>query len=214
MELDARTAELIETILLVPIPGDWPRLDDDTLLAALDCTRALRPEEMDALMASPLTLRRLFHLAEARKRVQARQRTPDRSAVAANDAYGHWLAHGSRGVRRAAASGDDALPVWRSDDRLWSVTFERTEGGETRIVLRLELLSLVSDSPDSDAARCAQNIADSACVLEVADRDDRVLITGVLDEALELRAPWPDDLGTPGAHLARVAGQLTVRAWR
>ncbi|MCA1856285.1 hypothetical protein LE190_10145 [Massilia oculi] len=113
-ELDRRLqARLLETRRA---EGDWLRLDDAVLLAALDGSRPLSAGERAALQASPLTARRLRSLALAR-RAQA----------------GAW--RGSTGMLRAADSG--AAPgALVTDDGAWRLHF--VDGPRWRIVLQLD----------------------------------------------------------------------------
>jgi hypothetical protein len=83
--------------------GDRLVLDDATLAAALDGSRPLTTGERMALQASPLTARRLRHLALERRAAAA----------------GGW--RGSRGALRAASSGLPAAIV--TDDGWWTLHF-------------------------------------------------------------------------------------------
>lgn len=103
------------TLLARRTPHDRLMLVDAVLAAALDGSRALTAGERAALQASPLTLRRLRHLAEA-------ARAPA------------W--RGSSGLLRAADSGA-ALALLRTDDRLWSLHFVDSGAGVT-VVLQLD----------------------------------------------------------------------------
>lgn len=98
------------------------RVDDDRLMLAdtvlqqaLDGSRPLTAGERAALQASPLTLRRFRHLADARRPLAWR---------------------GSRGLLRAADSGA-ALDLLRTDDRMWSLHFVDADGA-LRVIVQLD----------------------------------------------------------------------------
>ena len=97
--------------------GDRLVLDDAVLGAALDGSRALTHGERAALQASPLTARRLRHLALAR-----------RAAVPA------W--RGSRGMLRAAGSGGERSLALATDDGWWTLHLVDA-GGAWRAILQL-----------------------------------------------------------------------------
>jgi len=97
--------------------GDRLVLDDATLAAALDGSRPLTAGERAALQASPLTARRLRHLALERRAAAA----------------GGW--RGSRGALRATSSGLPAAIV--TDDGWWTLHFV-TEAAGWRAILQLD----------------------------------------------------------------------------
>ncbi|HWJ96367.1 MAG TPA: hypothetical protein VNT33_16680 [Telluria sp.] len=105
--------KLQERMLLTPRAGDCLVLGDSTLRAALDGTRPLTGGERSALEGSPLTLRRLRHLALERR---------DASRVPRLE---------SAGMLRAADSGS-ALDRIATDDGLWTLHFD---GG--KVILQL-----------------------------------------------------------------------------
>jgi hypothetical protein len=98
------------------VEGDRLVLADATLLGALDGTRPLTAGERAALQASPLTARRLRHLALERRAL----------------ALQGW--HGSHGRLRAASSG--ALHSLRTDDGWFTLHFA-AEGTGWRAILQL-----------------------------------------------------------------------------
>ncbi len=97
------------------VEGDRLVLDDAVLMQALDGSRPLTAGERSALQASPLTLRRLRTLAEARR---------------AQDAPRQW--RGSSGMLRAADSGA-ALDALVTDDGAW-----RLHVVGDRVILQLD----------------------------------------------------------------------------
>jgi hypothetical protein len=117
MHSDDNTSRRLQDALLLDRrqAGDRLLLDDATLAAALDGSRPLTAGERAALQASPLTARRLRHLALARRAADAAWR-------------------GSRGVLRAAGSGPLAALV--TEDGWWTLHFVH-EGGGWRAVLQL-----------------------------------------------------------------------------
>lgn len=112
--MQAHERRLREKLLLARrVDGDSLALDDQAMLAALDGTRALTPDQAASLRQSPLTLRRFRQLSIAR-----------RSA---------WQA--SHGMLRAAAGGPvDAIGT---DDGHWTLHFAEQDGA-WRVILVLE----------------------------------------------------------------------------
>lgn len=100
------------------VEGDGLMLADAILLQALDGSRPLTHGERAALQASPLTLRRMRHLADARR-----------------TQYMTWT--GSAGLLRAADSGAP-LEMLRTDDRMWRLHFV-DQGGVPGVVVQLDL---------------------------------------------------------------------------
>ena len=94
------------------VEGDRLLLSDQTLEAALSGARALTAGKRAALQASPLTMRRLRQLADARR----------------------W--QGSSGMLRAADSGT-ALAALATDDGMWKLHFLAV-GEQWRVVLQLD----------------------------------------------------------------------------
>jgi len=112
-----RDRKLRAALLVAPRDGDRLMLADAVLLAALDGSTPLTRGERAALAASPLTIRRLRHLADA---------------MAAR-AAGAWRA--SAGMLRAADSGA-ALAELVTDDGFWTLHFIGSEGAH-RVILQL-----------------------------------------------------------------------------
>ncbi|AVR96547.1 hypothetical protein C9I28_13215 [Pseudoduganella armeniaca] len=111
-------ARLRERLLLAGVPGDRLVLADGTLRAALDGSRPLAPAELAALQASPLTLRRLRHLALLRRQALAPR----------------WA--GSAGMLRAADSG--AAPARLvTDDGHWTLHL-LPQDGRWQVILQLD----------------------------------------------------------------------------
>ena len=100
------------------VEHDYLVLDDATLLAALDGTQPLGPNQAAAMLASPLTLRRFRTLADGRRQ---------RVASA-------WQA--SYGMLRAAADGA-ALAALETDDGHWALHFLPAAQG-WQVVLKLD----------------------------------------------------------------------------
>jgi hypothetical protein len=171
-DLDARVRE---RLLLSPaVPGDRLMLADATLLAALDGTRALTPNERQALSASPLTLRRFRQLSLARHAAALPQ--------AANDPV--WT--GSSGMLRAASTAE-ALASLVTDDGYWTLHFLPQDGGWQVI------LSLSAEAPF--AARLLQDQPQ----LRVIDGGGAIVLQGRLDADGECERSWPFATG-PASH--------------
>ncbi|WP_229258445.1 hypothetical protein [Duganella rivi] len=165
-DLDARLQERL--LLSHPTPGDRLMLADATLLAALDGTRPLTPNERQALSASPLTLRRFRQLSlERHASAQA----------AANDLI--WT--GSSGMLRAAstASAAEALESLVTDDGHWTLHFLPQDGGWQVI------LSLSAEAPF--AARLLREQPQ----LRVIDGGGAIVLQGRLDADGECERTWP-----------------------
>lgn len=183
-ELETR---LLERIFLHPREDDDLVLDDATLLAALEDRHPLSNEQWQAMMASPLTLRRFRILTHRR---QAR-------TDAANDIA--WSA--SEGLRLAADTGDE-VDVLRTQDGFWSLHFlkeDEADDGGWLVVLKLDT-----------AAPYANDLLTHQSKLEAVIGDGASVLTGQLDGSLEIEAPWPF-AETPLERLRRAGGRFVVR---
>lgn len=165
---DAMAAKLRERVLLSrSVPGDRLMLADAVLLAALDGSRVLTPNERKALEQSPLTLRRFRHLSQQR-------RAPAQAVQAANDAQ--WT--GSAGMLRAAASAA-AIERLATDDGFWTLHF-LPEGEGWQIVLALSV----------EAPFAARLLREQA-MLRVVDGGGAIVLQGRLDADGECERAWP-----------------------
>lgn len=169
-DLDARLRERV--LLSRPAPGDRLMLADATLLAALDGTRPLTPNERQALSASPLTLRRFRQLS-----LERHAALQPAMPVAANDAA--WT--GSSGMLRAAstASADEELEALVTDDGHWTLHFLSQDGGWQVI------LSLSADAP------FAARLLSEQPQLRVIDGGGAIVLQGRLDADGECERAWP-----------------------
>jgi hypothetical protein len=129
-------------------PGDRLMLDDATLAAALDGSRPLTAGERAALQASPLTVRRLRHLALQRRAASASWR-------------------GSRGVLRAASSG--TLDAVVTEDGWWTLHFVAADGNWRAV---LQLAPQAPFAPALLAARAPLRVLDGAGAEILAGRLD------------------------------------------
>ncbi|MBV7534294.1 hypothetical protein KW842_00805 [Duganella sp. sic0402] len=171
-ELDARLRE--QLLLSRAVPGDRLMLADATLLAALDGTRVLTPNERQALAASPLTLRRFRQLSLGRR---ASVLSP-----AANDPV--WS--GSSGMLRAASTSE-ALESLVTDDGCWTLHFLPQQDGWQVI------LSLSADAP------FAARLLREQLLLRVIDGGGAIVLQGRLDTDGECERAWPF-ASAPGEH--------------
>ncbi len=146
---------------------DQLMLDDMVLVAALDGSRPLSPEERETLQKSPITLLRFRHLA-----LQARAR---KNGSAANDAQ--WRS--SKGMLRAADGGSLSLFSLRTDDDYWKLDFVPDEDGWQFIL-----------SLDVNAPFAAQVMQDKIW-LHVRDGATGLLMEGQLDADGECEVRWP-----------------------
>lgn len=165
--LDVRLRE--RALLARAVAGDHLVLADATLLAALDGTRALTPNERQALSASPLTLRRFRQLS-----LQRHATAQPRSRAAANDPI--WS--GSTGMLRAAATAT-ALESLVTDDNYWTLHFLPQDGGWQVI------LSLSAEAP------FAARLLNEQPQLRVIDGGGAIILQGRLDADGECERSWP-----------------------
>lgn len=162
-DLEARLRERL--LLTRPVAGDRLMLADATMLAAIDGSRVLTPNEREALAGSPLTLRRF------------RQLSLERHAAprpAANDP--EWT--GSQGMLRAASTAE-ALEALVTDDGHWTLHFLPRDGGWQVI------LSLSAEAPF--AARLLREQPQ----LRVIDGGGAIVLQGRLDADGECERAWP-----------------------
>jgi len=165
--LDARLRE--RALLGRAAPGDHLMLADATLLAALDGSRALTPNEREALSASPLTLRR-FRQLSLERHAAARPR----AHAAANDPL--WS--GSRGMLRAASTATE-LESLVTDDGFWTLHFLPQDGGWQVI------LGLSAEAP------FAARLLNEQPLLRVIDGGGAIVLQGRLDADGECERSWP-----------------------
>jgi hypothetical protein len=161
--------------------GDRLMLPDAMLLAALDGSRALCAAERAALQASPLTLRRLRHLALERRR----------AALAADAAL--WQR--SVGMLRAADSG--ALVELVTDDGSWRLHFV-AQGPGWRVILQL-----------SAEAPMAARLMREQPMLRVLDGGGATVLQGRLDADGECESAWPFD-NFPALHFQQFGATFAV----
>lgn len=176
--LEARLRE--RALLSRVLANDRLMLADATLLAALNGSRALTPNERQALKASPLTLRRFRHLSLERHRLSKTATSP-----AANDA--HWI--GSIGMLRAASTAA-SLETLVTDDNYWTLHFLPQDGGWQVI------LSLSAQAP------FAARLLSEQPQLRVIDGGGAIVLQGRLDTDGECERAWPFDTApAPHFHL-------------
>lgn len=172
--------------------NDYLVLDDDILKAALENSRPLYRSEWQALLDSPLTLRRMQVLANLRNKKLSSVR-PLTVREAANDHL--WSC--SAGLLRAADSGA-AAPVLTTEDGFWQLLFLKSTSG-WRMVLKLDL----------DSAPFAQELLKELPELAVLDGHKQAVLVASLDEDGEVTGTWP--LPTdPYAHFMAHGGKFDV----
>ena len=166
---------------------DWLQLSDAVLRAALDGSTPLSRTEWQAVLNSPLTLRRMQMLEAERCAAQATPPIPAKTTApaapattAAND--GQWQC--SQGLLRAADSGAETSTL-NTEDGWWSLTFPRTHGG-WKMVLRLAHSAPFASlfAPDTHAMQAGHEVA-------VVDGTGRTLLQGMIDDENELYGRWP-----------------------
>lgn len=167
---DARVRERL--LLSRAVPGDRLMLSDATLIAALDGSRPLTPNERSALQQSPLTLRRFRQLSLERRAPR----------MAANEPV--W--QGSSGMLRAAASAT-VLQQLVTDDGFWTLHF-LDAGDGWQVVLAL-----------SAEAPFAARLLREQPLLRVVDGGGAIILQGRLDADGECECSWPFG-NAPAAH--------------
>lgn len=185
MELNSDLARKLAThaILSQRREGDTLVLEDEVMLAALDGSRKLTPEQSNALTSSPLTLRRFRQLAMERRQ-QGR---------AANDAA--WK--GSAGMLRAASTAG-ATGALRTDDGYWTLHVAG-EPGDWRLIL-----AMAADAP------FAASLLRAATGIKVLDGQGELLLEGELDADGECEAEWLLD-AAPFEHLQQAGATFSVK---
>jgi len=189
-DLTQLNSQLLDKIMFAHKEGDWLVLGDNTLRAALAKTRPLTRNEWNALMASPLTLRRLRYLVHEREAAKCQ---PDLSQAANDD---QWF--GSEGLLKAAMS-DDAAPPLATLDEAWTLLFLKGATGY-RMVLKLD--------PN---ARFAASLLAAQTELVVLDAAGKALMQGTLDEDGELHGDWLFPDTSPYAHFQASGNSFTIR---
>jgi hypothetical protein len=184
-DLDARVRE--RALLTRVVPGDRLMLADATLLAALDGTRALTPNERNALTESPLTLRRFRQLS-----LERRAASHPQTQAAANDAS--WT--GSAGMLRAASSAT-SLSSLVTDDGCWTLHF-LSQDDSWQVIL-----SLSADAP------FATRLLRERPLLQVTDGGGAIVLQGRLDADGECERGWPFD-SAPAPHFQQHGAVFTV----
>lgn len=163
-------------------------LEDQVLLAALDGSRPLDPEQRTLLQQSPITLLRFRHLA-----LQARAR---KGGNAAND--DNWQQSG--GMLRAADSAAVVLSL-RTDDHYWTLDFVPEDDGWQLV------LSLDGNAP------FASQLLETENTVRVVDGKQQVLLEGQLDADGECEVRWPMD-HEPVRHLQQAGALFRVELVR
>lgn len=167
--------------------NDYLVLDDSALQAAIDGSQPLSQIEWDALVNSPLTLRRLIVLATR----------AERNGVVRTDAANDEFWSGSHGLLLAADSGNVA-PALSTENGWWRLVFLPAEKGWS-VVLKLN-----ADAP----FRAALN--DGKLAITVIDGRDQCVLSGILDGDGELQMPWPIAVD-PYPYLMAAGGHFKVR---
>lgn len=170
------------------VDGDRLLLADTTLLAALDGSRALTPNERLALQQSPLTLRRF--------RALSRERSGPRRAAASTAAANDTLWSGSHGMLRAAASSA-ALDELVTDDRCWTLHF-LPEGPAWQVILKL-----------AGQAPFAPRLMREQPLISVVDGAGAIILQGRLDADGECERAWPFD-SAPAPHFHACGAGFSV----
>ena len=170
----------LEAMMQTHKPGDYLVLNDQVLAGALSGSRPLRESEWQALMDSPLTLRRMRVLEAQRLAAEQAQAEPALTKAAfgaANDpVWGPCVTQ-----LRAAADGLDGSFLQASDNGHWMLYALKT-GAATRLLLRLQ----------PEAEHADQWLA-ARPELAVLDAQGNTLLCGMLDEDGELQGPWVHD---------------------
>lgn len=199
-EQEALARRLQERALLTARPqaDDRLMLADATLLAALDGSRVLTPNERAALAASPLTLRRFRHLSLQRQGAAGQTAGATEAApvlaAAANDAC--WT--GSSGMLRAASSAVSTLAALVTDDNCWTLHFVE-QGDGWQVILAL-----------SPQAPFAARLLNEQPLLRVIDGGGAIVLQGRLDADGECERAWPFSTA-PASHFQLYGASFAVQ---
>ena len=195
-EQEALARRVQERALLTARPqtDDRLMLADATMLAALDGSRVLTPNERAALAASPLTLRRFRQLS-----LQSRRRQDDAGQTlvrtpAANDA--DWT--GSIGMLRAASTAAGTLASLITDDNCWTLHFVEQDDG-WQVILAL-----------SAQAPFAARLLKEQPLLRVVDGGGAIVLQGRLDADGECERAWPFSTA-PAPHFQLYGASFAVQ---
>lgn len=184
----------VEALMQRSEPGDYLVLSDRVLLGAIDDSRALRESEWKALLASPLTMRRLQVLAGRHAMRAAEATSTDGSGIASRAAAANqdlWAEPSIGFLRAAAGSRDDPLVQQMSDDERWILSFIKSANKGWKVVLKL--------NPQADHA---EDFLAAHPEVGVLDNDGNTLLLGQLDEDGELEGPWRFGDTDPRSYLA------------
>ena len=195
-EQEALARRVQERALLTARPqtDDRLMLADATMLAALDGSRVLTPNERAALAASPLTLRRFRQLSlQSRRRQDAAGQTLVRTP-AANDA--DWT--GSIGMLRAASTAAGTLASLITDDNCWTLHFVEQDDG-WQVILAL-----------SAQAPFAARLLKEQPLLRVVDGGGAIVLQGRLDADGECERAWPFSTA-PAPHFQLYGASFAVQ---
>jgi hypothetical protein len=210
-------------------PGDRLVLADDVLQAALARQHPLNRTEYDALLASPLTLRRLQVLADQRAQSESLRFvaptlvTNLTSNLASNPstrpnqpALASVAAPLPKGVLPGMPADPAANQPWRHSHCILRAAASATpasqvqsEDGWWRVGFSKAahgwqiILKLDLEAPFAALA------LDQALVWQVRDGQGQVLLQGELDEAGELEARWPF-ADAPAVLLAAAGGKIDI----
>ena len=193
--------------------------DDADLLKHIDGSEPFDEAEWRAVLASPLTLRRLDVLAEAhaarlRPQVQtSRASAQDLAQTTARLAQGlgqavagqvrqtlaDWFTPSTGQWAGAHVRGQGALAITTGDER-WKLAIlpAATAGAKPRLVLQL--------NPDDEWARKWQDDIQ----VQVVDHQGQVLLQGRLNEDNELSGDWSLQ-ADPAPYFAARGASITVR---
>jgi len=159
-------------------PGDALLLDNRQLLEILDGERRISLEERQAILNSPMTLRRMFALAEA---LLSGSKTLSTSRVlAANDS---WFASPLQLL--AADSGNSDTFALTDENGWWNLAFPQTKDGW------LIELEMHEDAPLSDMLDDKLPTGATQRSVAIVDGAQRTLLLGQLNFNRILSAPWP-----------------------
>ena len=173
------------------VEGDRLMLPDAVINAALDGSRPLTANELEALARSPLTMRRFRQLSINRG-------ANDRVALDWAAAQDIW--QGSTGMLRAASSGTE-LNELLTDDSHWALHFLPQDSGWQVI------LKLAADAP------FAASLMREQPMLRVTDGGGTTILQGRLDSDGECESAWPFE-AAPAPHFQQFGARFSVKPLR
>jgi len=175
----------VDCLLNLDKAGDYQVLANEVLVDAIDGKQPLNQREYEALLDSPMTLRRLQFLAALRSHSRLQETVEPELA----DSYCFLM----------AADSGEAAPTLTTQDGYWQLVFLAEGQDGYRMVLRLD-----------PSAPLAEELVDQAIELVVTNGRGTVLLRGILNDDFELDGSWPLS-SAPYPALMEAGGSFAVK---